>query len=190
MFDLNSLIKRKSFEKIVFMLRRHPITFLSDIALIIVLAAVPVGLYLGIQRVAPLLLADRFMRPALIIVCSGYCLVIWTFFMTRFVDYYLDFWIVTNDKILNVEQNGLFSRTVSELELARVQDVTSEIKGIIPTIFNFGNVYIQTAGEVEHFIFEQVPHPDEIRKQIIDLAEVERKRLGEVSVAAVTGEST
>lgn len=183
MFDLNSLIKKKTFEKVVFLLRRHPLTFLADVALIAVLGAVPVALYFGIQRLAPAFLTDRFMRPAIVLLGSGYVLVIWTFFMTRFVDYYLDTWIVTNDKILNVEQNGLFSRTVSELDLAKVQDVTSEVKGIVPTIFNYGNLYIQTAGEVERFIFEQVPHPDDIRKQILDLVEADRKRQGEVFIA-------
>ena len=40
-------------------------------------------------------------------------------------------WIITNDRILDIEQHGLFARTVSELRLHRVQDVTAEIKALI-----------------------------------------------------------
>jgi uncharacterized membrane protein YdbT with pleckstrin-like domain len=179
MVDLGMLIRKKSFEKIIFLLRRHWLIFLGDVLMILVLAAVPVGLYFGIRSAAPNLLTDAIMRPALVLLGSAYCLVIWTFFMTRFVDFYLDTWIVTNDKILNVEQHGLFSRTVSELDLAKVQDVTSEVHGILATIFNFGNVYVQTAGETQRFVFEQVSKPHEVRKHILELVEADRKRQGE-----------
>ena len=53
-------------------------------------------------------------------------------------------------------------RTVSKEELDRVQDVTSEIKGLFGTIFNFGDVTIQTAGSQEHFVFENVQAPQTI----------------------------
>ena len=60
---------------------------------------------------------------------------------------------------------------MAEQRLYRIQDVTSEVKGVLPTIFKYGNIYIQTAGEIERFIFEQIPNPDQIRDYIIKLAE-------------------
>ena len=169
--NLAHLIIPRPSEKIVFFLRRHPLVFLGDVALIVLLLLVPVAVNFILTATVPLLVTSPFSRPMLILLGSIYYLMIWLFFMTKFVDYYLDSWIVTNDKILNVEQQGLFSRTVSELELAKIQDVTSAVNGVIPTIFNFGNVYVQTAGEKEYFIFEQVPHPDLVRKRILDLVE-------------------
>jgi uncharacterized membrane protein YdbT with pleckstrin-like domain len=83
---------------------------------------------------------------------------------------------VTNDRILNIEQQGLFSRTVSELDLINIQDVTSEVKGIIPTIFNYGTVHVQTAGEAARFVFEQVPAPERIRQRILEMVTEDKKR--------------
>jgi uncharacterized membrane protein YdbT with pleckstrin-like domain len=101
---------------------------------------------------------------------------VWLFFIATVIDYYLDLWLVTNYRVVNVEQHSLFSRTISELDLAKVQDITSEIKGVIPSIFNFGDVHIQTAGEKERFIFEQVPHAHDIRKKILDLVQENQRR--------------
>ena len=92
-----------------------------------------------------------------------------------FLDYYLDTWIITNDRLLNIEQEGVFARTISELDLYKIQDATSEVKGILPSLFGYGNVHIQTAGETKRFELEQVPNPHEVRKLIMDLAEEDRK---------------
>lgn len=94
---------------------------------------------------------------------------------SSFVDYYLDAWILTNEKIINIEQKGLFNRVISEQRLYRVQDITSELKGIIPTFLNYGNVYIQTAGEEERFAFKQVPAPYDVVKKINVLVEENKK---------------
>ncbi|HSD11997.1 MAG TPA: PH domain-containing protein, partial [Patescibacteria group bacterium] len=118
--------------------------------------------------------------PILVLMTSAYYLMLWVFFITKFIDYYLDVYLVTSDRVLDVSQQGMFSRTVAELDLARVQDVTSEVKGVLRSLLNFGNVYIQTAGEKENFVFEDVSHPDDIRKRLLELVEADRKRQGEV----------
>ena len=91
------------------------------------------------------------------------------------MDYYLDVWIVTTKRVLNIEQTGLFARVVSELRLYRVQDVTSTVKGVVETLFDFGDVEIQTAGEKTRFLFEEIPHPNRISKSILELSEIERR---------------
>ena len=114
--------------------------------------------------------------PVSILVISIYSLSIWLFFFHAFVDYYLDVWIVTNQRIINIEQKGLFSRIVSEQKLNRVQDITSEVHGIWATMMHFGTVYIQTAGEEPRFVFKQIPHPYDVRKVVNTLAEKYRKQ--------------
>jgi len=179
--NLDQLIKRKPGEKVVFFLRRHPIIFIGEILLVVVLTAVPIGVWLGIRGIWPDLLAGAVSRPVLVLLASAYYLTVWVFFLGLFTDYYLDGWIVTDDRILNVEQHGLFSRTISELDLAKVQDVTSEVNGVLPFVFNYGSVHVQTAGEVGRFVFEQIPRPHEIRKNILDLVEADRKKQGEAA---------
>lgn len=82
--------------------------------------------------------------------------------------YYLNVQIVTNKRIVDIWQKGIFSQRISELTLPNIEDVTSEVKGFWATVLGYGNVEIQTAGEKENFIFQSVPEPREIEKMIIN----------------------
>lgn len=70
-----------------------------------------------------------------------------------FIDYYLDVYIITNERIVNIEQNGFFKREISELHLHQIQDVSAKVNGFLPTIMHYGDVFIQTAAERENFVF-------------------------------------
>lgn len=142
----------------------------------LILAALPFVAYYFFVPTIPLYLNDPALKIVIILGTSIYSVSVWLFLFSAFLDYYLDLWIVTNDRIMNIEQHGLFGRTVSELDLTKIQDVTSDIRGIIPTIFGYGDVHIQTAAEEKRFIFEQIPNPHEIRKGILDLIEEDKKR--------------
>lgn len=98
-------------------------------------------------------------------------LYLWLFLFNSLLDHYLDVWIVTNERIINVEQVNLFSRLISEKQLDKMQDITVISKGFWATIFNYGDVHIQTAGSVERFIFRQVTNPRRIVHTITDAAE-------------------
>ncbi len=177
MNDLTAVFNLKLGEKVIFVLRRHPIVFLVEALIVAVLAAVPFALYFLLAKFWPDLLLGPISRPTLILAGSAYLLLVWHFLIGRFVEYYLDLWVVTDHKIHNVEQKNLFSRTVSELDLASVQDVTSEIKGVIPTLLDYGDVHVQTAAEKERFSFEQVPHPEKVRAALLGLVETDKKRM-------------
>lgn len=172
---LETLIKQKPYEHPVYELRRHPFIFLKIILIFALLAGLPVLLFFAINAAFPGLLTSATWFPFLLFAASVYYLSIWLFFLTEFTDYYLDVWIVTNDRVVNTEQHGLFGRTVAELDLYKIQDVTSDVRGMLATFLNYGNVHVQTAGQKERFVFEEVPNPHEIRKRIIDLIETDRK---------------
>jgi hypothetical protein len=88
-----------------------------------------------------------------------------------FIIYYLNIQIITNLRIVDIDQVGLFSHRISELHIDKIEDVTSEVNGILGTIFSYGNIYVQTAGTKEHFEFSNVPNPAEIEKLILNLYE-------------------
>jgi hypothetical protein len=74
--------------------------------------------------------------------------------------YYLDMWIVTDRRIILIDQVGFFNRTVSIFRLERLQDIEFLIKGFIPTILNFGTLKAQTAGAFEsNFKTSGLPDP-------------------------------
>ncbi|HEX5456155.1 MAG TPA: PH domain-containing protein [Candidatus Saccharimonadales bacterium] len=77
--------------------------------------------------------------------------------------------IVTDLNITEVHQIGLFDRRVSELSLANVEDVSADTHGIFSTMFNYGTLTIETAGEAHHFIFKYCPYPNAYAKAIQDV---------------------
>lgn len=163
-------------EKVELSLRRHPIVFLAPIATFLIMAAIPFAAKQVIFGGTLPPLPHPFMDIGLKLLMAIYYLGIWIFFFSQFTDYYLDINIVTNDRIIDINQKGLFGRSIAELDLTRVQDVHSEIKGIIPTLLSYGSVEIQTAANEENFHFEQVPHPHKVRQRILELAALDRKR--------------
>ena len=172
---LPELIHQKSSEQVRYVLRRHPLTFLPKAGLFLLLLIVPVVTIWLLHNFFSAFIASPVPRAALILGVSGYLLLIYVLFFFLFVDYYLDMWIVTNDRIVDIDQLGLFNRTISELDLFRIQDVTTQVKGIFATFFDYGNVNIKTASSNLDIVFYNVPHPNKIRETLLDLADGNRK---------------
>lgn len=173
--NVSYLIKQKPYEKVKYISRRHIFTFVKQIILFTVLGVLPVGIFFMIKNMFPTLLDTPQMYALAVLLASIYYLCIVLFFFTSFVDFYLDVWIVTNDRIIDIEQFGLFSRTISELELFRIQDITTNIHGIFPTIFKYGDVVVQTASTNVSVVFHNVPDPDKIRQSLLELAHEDYK---------------
>ena len=92
-----------------------------------------------------------------------------------FIDYYLDVWIVTNKRIIGIEQNGLFNREVYEQNIENIQEVSGNQKGYLQTFFNYGDVLIQTASDKPLASFEKVPFPFQISQKINKIMEQYKK---------------
>lgn len=106
--------------------------------------------------------------PALLLfLASAWTLFAWAWFFSIWTDYYLDIWIVTEHRIINIDQKGLFHREVSTLRTERIQDVTVEIAGIVATVLGFGNVHVQTAGEHAEFVIRGVSRPEHVKRRIL-----------------------
>ncbi len=85
---------------------------------------------------------------------------------------------VTNEKIAQILYLTLFHRKVSQLNIGDVQDVTVSKKGVFATIFNYGTLVIETAGEQQNYTFTYVPRPDTAAKTIIQAHEANLKLYG------------
>src|SRR3989339_978240 len=147
MMRLDHLPNQRPDEHVILFLRRHWFALLAIVAAFILLVGVPLAVGLYFEETVMDWLAHPVIGPLLVILGSIYFLSIWLFAFLEFTDYYLDTWIITNERIISIEQNGLFNRTASELDLSSVQDTTAEIRGILQTVFTYGQVYVQTAGE-------------------------------------------
>lgn len=173
--QLSRLIKQKSYEKVEFVLRRHAITFVPMLLLSVLLLAVPVGIYILIQGIFPSFFDSTIIFPILVLSLSGYLLSIYLFIFAQFIDFYLDLWIVTNDRIVDIEQFNLFSRSISELDLYAIQDITSDVHGFFATLFDYGDVTIKTASQNANIVFRDIPNPNFIRQRIIQMADKDKQ---------------
>ena len=80
--------------------------------------------------------------------------------------------VLTNENIILVVQFGLFNRQVSQLNLAKVQDVSADQIGILASMFGFGAIDVETAGEAANFHFNYIHDPNKLAKQIIEAHQV------------------
>lgn len=174
MIDLSNIPGSRPDEKTVFFLRRHWFSMIPVIIGFLVVLILPFAVYYIVNAQIPTFFSGPGKLDLYILGASMFFLYAWLFLFQNFIDWYLDIWIVTNYRIINIEQHGLFGRTMSELMLYNVQDVTSEIKGFIHTIFDYGVIHIQTAGETKRFEFEDIEHPNHVAKRVLELAHVRR----------------
>jgi uncharacterized membrane protein YdbT with pleckstrin-like domain len=159
-------------EHIQHIVRRHwyslVVTGVAD-GIVFLLCAVVLGAFDS----APALQATFGIDNVRAILVSTYLislvgLLLWMHFFAVWTDHWLDAWVVTNKRIIDIEQKGFFNRQVSSFPLERIQDVTYETRGLIAMWLHFGTVRIQTASISNDFILHQVPNPDLVKERVMD----------------------
>jgi uncharacterized membrane protein YdbT with pleckstrin-like domain len=85
--------------------------------------------------------------------------------------------IVTDQNLIQILQNGLFSRKVSRLSVSNVEDVSADQHGFLQTLFIYGTLTVETAGEMKNFVFPYCPNPNKYADQILDARQAYANRL-------------
>jgi hypothetical protein len=86
----------------------------------------------------------------------------------RVTDYAIDFWIVTNKRIVDSELERLFHRRLATLELKDIEDISIKTSGFISSYLAYGNLEVQTAGAQNRFQMEQIGHPEIVQRVIFE----------------------
>jgi len=102
-------------------------------------------------------------------------LVTFAFAFEKFLSWWFDVYIITDERVIDIAFNNLLDKKFSEAKLSMIQDITSRVSGVSQTMFNYGTVFIQTAAEVPEINFEMVPHPEKIIKILQVLREEEER---------------
>lgn len=159
---------REDEEKVVLLLRKHPITNISWIAISVVMLFAP-----GILGQFPLLsfLPDRYQFIAVL----GWYLITMAYILENFLGWFYNVNILTDERIVDIDFYNMIYKEVSDANLDRIEDVTYRVGGAIRTVFNYGDVLVQTAGEVPNFEFSAVPKPADVAKILQDLRMEERQ---------------
>lgn len=186
MVDLKVPIEGHENDKIIIFAKRHIASMIGTILLIFLMMILPVIIIFLILKNNPELLTGYSLN-FLVIFGSIYYLVTLTFSFVQWVSYYYNIFIVTDNEIIDISQEGIFDRRISTVTLLRIQDVSARIRGFLPTFFGYGDVVAESAGEnTRTYIIDRIPRPVEVANKILSLHNeiIEREgRQGEVVTA-------
>lgn len=117
-------------------------------------------------------LRGAFSPTLVTFVTFWWLLIIWLALAVIWTNYYLDLWLVTDKRLISVDQSGLFKREVTTLSFSNIQDVTVEQYGVLQTLLNFGTLTVQTAGPTtNNMSIRGVAQPSKIRDNILKQCE-------------------
>ncbi len=155
-------------EKLLAVIKRHPFGIVKLYA-VVLLGFVAAGglLWMILPSMLPRDENEAAYGIIAILAVTLMGLMVFILFVATII-YFRSKLVVTDKTITQTIQNGLFSRKVSQLAVTNIEDVTALKNGLFPTIFNYGRLMIETAGEQVNFHFEYCPNADHYAKLILD----------------------
>lgn len=157
-------------EFVVLQVRKHWFIFLTELLPYAIIAVLPFALPEILQFVTPLAHYAKLLDshvPLYRAALSVWLLIAWTGAWGTFTRYFLNAWVLTSQRIVTIKQRRFFSRKVSSLLLPRVQDVTTDVSGILPSLLGIGNIKVQSAGADVEFTIRGIPRPEQMRDLIL-----------------------
>ena len=100
----------------------------------------------------------------------------------------LDMYVVTNNRIIWVDQISFLNRTVTECNLGQVQEVNSSTKWLFANILNYWQISIQTAWSLTTLSMWFAPNALQTSRQILNVVDDYRDQ-NPVKIEKVTSES-
>ncbi|MBI4449896.1 PH domain-containing protein [Candidatus Uhrbacteria bacterium] len=162
--------KLREGEQVVAVVRRSVLAYAAPAALALLCA------FLAFFLIVPLIARGKFgvgifvLLLALAIVMAFR--VLWFWYWTAFV--------VTDARIIDSDQRGIFHRRISEARFNAIEDIAIEIRGILATVFHLGSIRIQTAGAQATIELRTVPRP-ELVHELLGRLQSEARGRGPVS---------
>jgi membrane protein YdbS with pleckstrin-like domain len=163
-------------ERVILKLGKHPLVLVGKLIPYAFLDYLPYLLpTLGawLSRTNPSTVVDfaatlSFENPWVRFIVGIYWLFVWMGAFGVFTDYFLDKWVVTSERIIDINQKSFWSREVGSLFLHRVQNVETDVSGFFNTVFGFGTVSVESAGaEVNRIRMTGLARPEYVRDVIL-----------------------
>jgi len=173
MFHIEDVLQLKDREEVRHVTRRHVLTMFPPLVLALVLIVAPFFLMFPLFAWGFIGVAMFFVAVLIGIGVALRTLLLWD----------ADILIVTNLRLVDVDQRGIFSRSVSEAPLDAIQDVSWSRNGIIQTVFRMGGLKVQTAGATANIEAKDIPHAEAVHELINDLRQ---RSTGKVLVTSST----
>ena len=149
-------------EEIIAQVHKHWWFIALRVVLVILVASMPFVLWLFLHGLGWLDLVDVPLA-AMVSLGALWLLVVWILFWQFWTLYYMDMWIVTNKRLIDIDYIAFFNRNIAILRLDRIQDLTVDIDSVFGDVLGFGSLLVQTAGSDREFRVENISHPEKLR---------------------------
>lgn len=157
-------------ETILVFLRRHPITNLPWIIISLILFILPIFLpfflpsFLEAISFIDITIPQSFIAISL----AFYYVLILGFALLSFVSWFYNISIVTDNEVVDIDYSHVTYKNIATTNLREIQDVEYIQKGFLQTFFNYGDVFVQTAGAHPNVEFLRIPNPARVNDIIMD----------------------
>lgn len=153
-------------ESIILLVRRDLITNVPWILTALILIFIPPIISFFSNLFSPFIRVSPQTELVMILL---YYLFITGFILVEFTIWYFNVGLVTNKRIVDLDVSGILYKHVSETRLIQIEDVSYSQVGSIRSIFNYGDVLMQTAGTLTNFEFDRAPEPARIVRIIANM---------------------
>ncbi len=152
-------------EEILLLLRRHFVTNIPWVGLAVFLVILPVTFPFAVSVFPiPLPSPDTIFHYLIF-----YYLIILGFVLVNFSLWYFHTGLVTTQRLIDIDLAGILYRQISEAKNKKIEDVSYTQIGFVRSLFNYGDVMIQTAGAENNIEYDRVPRPSKVAEIIGDL---------------------
>ncbi len=152
---------QKENEQIILFLRSRFITNISWMTFTIFLIFLPAIITFLLPLFQINFLSSDIVTHFTTIYVIFYYLIVFSYILINFLTWFYNIFIVTADRIVDINYLDIVVHNVSETKLKQIEDVRYSQSGFIPTLFNYGNLFVQTAGTEENFEANCIPKPKE-----------------------------
>lgn len=87
--------------------------------------------------------------------------------LPSWIGWYFSLFIITDQRLIQITQKGLFNRSVIDMRLNQIQMVNYQIAGLQETLLGFGTIMMQTF--VGDLVIHEIHHPATIQKKLLDI---------------------
>jgi membrane protein YdbS with pleckstrin-like domain len=157
-------------EEVVLFLRQHIIVNLPWVLLVMLAYTLP-SVFIFFPPYAILPANFQF------VITTMWYLFVTGFALAKFMGWFFNIYIVTDERIVDIDFINILYRKISTAKIDEIQDVNVIASGAFETFFNYGSIVIQTAAQIPEFEFLKIPQPDKVGSiihQMIDLEEQEQ----------------
>lgn len=148
-------------EEVLYLFRKHPIVMRKGLIFSSVALLVGPVITMALTFFRPLeppSMTFFFMSLIVSFVLSAIV------FLPSWINWHFSVYIITDQRLIQIKQKGLFTRSVVDMGLRQIQMVNYEVAGFNESVLGFGTIMMQTL--VGDLIIHEVHHPDQIAKKI------------------------